>query len=83
MKCSSVILRPYCDLKSVPIVIFSMSEVLTFPGEVPGAGDLLPVLMQLPLPLIHVRGALLQRARQSQVVGLQSGQLDLPLLGVR
>ena len=45
-------------------------------------GVLLLVGVQLPLPLLHVGGGLLQRRRQPRVVVLQRGELHLPLLGV-
>ena len=40
------------------------------------------VLVELPLPLLHVGRGLLEGGGQSSVVVLQGGQLDLPLLGV-
>lgn len=46
------------------------------------ARHLLPVLVQLSLPLVHVGGTLLKSSGQAEVVALQRGQLDLPLLGV-
>ena len=43
---------------------------------------LLLVALQLPLPLLHVGGGLLQGRGQPHVVVLQRLELDLPLLGV-
>lgn len=55
----------------------------TFARVEPRTSHLLPVLVELPFPLVHVGGALLQGGGQPEVVAFEGCQFHLPLLGVR